>query len=68
MSAAIASAVEDVAAWAWRASWQGAVLAGVVAVVIKVVGRRLSRRVRGEEGDGLRPWVRAAVLPPRRDR
>jgi beta-lactamase regulating signal transducer with metallopeptidase domain len=38
----VVRAVEAVGPWVWRASWQGAVLAVGVAVVLKVVGRRLS--------------------------
>ena len=33
---------ESLAAWAWRASWQGAVLAVVVALLLWAVGRRIS--------------------------
>src|SRR2546421_11898080 len=33
---------ESLAAWAWRASWQGAVLAVVVALLLWGVGRRIS--------------------------
>src|SRR3954471_21670445 len=33
---------ESLAAWAWRASWQGAALAVVVALVLWAVGRRIS--------------------------
>src|SRR3954454_23753700 len=33
---------ESLAAWAWRASWQGAALAVVVALLLWAVGRRIS--------------------------
>ena len=33
---------ESLAAWAWRASWHGAVLAVVVALLLWAVGRRIS--------------------------
>ncbi|HEY7115272.1 MAG TPA: M56 family metallopeptidase [Tepidisphaeraceae bacterium] len=35
-------AVESLATWAWRASWQGAILAGIVAIVLWIAGRRMS--------------------------
>jgi beta-lactamase regulating signal transducer with metallopeptidase domain len=34
--------VETLATWAWQASWQGAVLAILVAMLLKLVGNRLS--------------------------
>jgi beta-lactamase regulating signal transducer with metallopeptidase domain len=41
-SEAAVRALESLGAWAWRASWQGACLAAIVALVVWAFGRRVS--------------------------